>query len=70
MTKLQPIKGDWYVDFVGDDYQRDELPATAEEGDTCQTCWPGGSGWYQDWYEWRDGAWRLEGSTAPWQLRT
>lgn len=64
----EPIKAGTATDFSGAEYTIEELPATANEGDTCQICWPGGSGWYQTWYVWHDGAWTEEGSTAPWQM--
>lgn len=66
--KLQPGITSVGIDFTGAEYQVEELPETANEGDTCQLCWPGGSGWYQSWYIWENGQWHEEGTTAPWQL--
>lgn len=66
----KPVFGEWNIDFAGGEYQEESLPAVqdCEEGDTCQLCWPGGSGWYQSWYELRGGEWVETGTTAPWQM--
>lgn len=68
MAALKPVINGTGTDFTGAEYDIEELPATASEGDTCQISWPGGSGWYQTWYQWRNGEWHQEGTTAPWQL--
>lgn len=65
---MQPKKGRTLMDFTGEDYQEDVLPETASDGDTCEVCWPGGSGWYTTGYKWSDGQWQGTFDTSPWQM--
>jgi hypothetical protein len=65
-----PITTGTAIDFVGEEYEVESLPDVAgcNEGDRCEICWPGGSGWYQTAYIVQGGRWVEEWSTAPWQM--
>lgn len=67
---LPPVIVGKAKDFTGEEYEREGLPPIAEcsDGDTCQLCWPGDSGWYQTQYEVINGEWIETSTTAPWQM--
>jgi hypothetical protein len=70
MANVAPIITGTAVDFTGEEYEIEELPPVdgLADGTYCDICYPGGSGWYQDEYVVRCGAWERTASTAPWQL--